>query len=67
MKEFDTRLDEDLPSMSKIASDDILESLYKLRTRESAQLKTVFELYNMEIRLKRSMPNYEKSMIERSI
>ena len=27
-------------SMSKIPSDDILESLYKLRIRESAQLKT---------------------------
>ena len=29
--EFDTRWDEVLPSMSKIAPDDILESLYKLR------------------------------------
>ena len=28
----------------KIPSDDILESLYKLRIRESAQLKTVLEL-----------------------
>ena len=32
--------DEVLLSMSKIPSDDILESLYKLRIRESAQLKT---------------------------
>ena len=31
--------------------DDILESLYKLRIRESAQLKTVSELYDMEIQL----------------
>ena len=31
--------------MSKIPSDDILEDLYKLRKRESAQLKTVLELY----------------------
>ena len=36
VQEFDTRWDEFL---SKIPSDDILESLYKLRTRESAQLK----------------------------
>ena len=44
VQEFDTRWDEVLHSMSKIPSDDILESLYKLRIRESAQLKTVLEL-----------------------
>ena len=38
-----------LLSMSKIPSDDILASLYKLRIRESPQLKTVLELYDMEI------------------
>ena len=47
VQEFDTRWDEVLLSMSKIPSDDILESLYKLRVRESAQLKTVLELYDM--------------------
>ena len=36
-------------SMSKNPSDDILDSLYKLRIRESDQLKTVLELYDMEI------------------
>ena len=35
--------------MTQIPSDDILESLYKLRIRESEKLKTVLELYNMEI------------------
>ena len=35
---FDTRWDEVLLSMSKILSDDILESLYKLRILESAQI-----------------------------
>ena len=35
--------------MTKIGPDDVLESLYKLRTRESDQLKTVLELYDMEI------------------
>ena len=35
-----------LLSMTKIPSDDILESLYILRTRESDQLKTVLELYD---------------------
>ena len=49
-----------LLSMSKILSDDILESLYKSRKRESAQLKTVLELYDMEIHQKISMPDYQK-------
>ena len=34
--------------MSKIPTYDVLESLYKLRIRESAQLKTVLELYELE-------------------
>ena len=37
-----------------------MESLYKLRIRESDQLKTVLELYDMEIHQKISMPNYQK-------
>ena len=39
--EFDARWDEVLFSMSKTPSDDILESLCKLRIRESDQLKTL--------------------------
>ena len=38
VQELDTRRDEVLLSMSKIPSDDILESLYKLRIRESVQI-----------------------------
>ena len=69
IQEFETRWDEVLLSMSKIPSDDILESLYKLRIRESAQLKTVLELYDMEIHQKISMPNYQKlkTMVKRRI
>ena len=37
--EFDTRWDEVPLSMTKIPSDEILESLYKLRIRKSDQLK----------------------------
>ena len=37
----------------------ILWSLYKLRIRESEQLKTVLEFYEMDIQ-KISMPNYQK-------
>ena len=39
VQEFDTRWDEILLSMTKVPLDDILESLYKLRIRESDQLK----------------------------
>ena len=68
VQEFDTRWDEVLLSMSKIPSDEILESLYKLRIRESDQFKTVWELYDMEIHQKISMPNYQKlkTMVKRS-
>ena len=56
-----------LLSMSKIPSDDILERLYKLRIRESAQLKTVLDLYDMEIHQKVSMLNNQKlkTMVKR--
>ena len=60
IQDFDTRWDEVLLSMSKIPPDDILESLYKWRIRESAQLKTVLELYDMEIHQKISVPNNQK-------
>ena len=55
--------------MSKIPSDDILESLYKLRICESAPLKTVVEFYDVEIHQKISTPNYQKlkTMVKRSI
>ena len=41
----------------------------KLRIRESDQLKTVLELYDLEMHQKISMPNYQKlkTMVKRSI
>ena len=60
IQEFDTRWDEVPLTMSKIPSDEILESLYNLRIRESDQLKNVLELYDMEIHQKTSFPNYQK-------
>ena len=49
--------------------DDILEGLYKLRTRQSEKLKTVLELYDREIHQKKSGPDYHrfKTMVKRSI
>ena len=60
VQEFDTSWDEVLLSVTKIPSDDVLETLYKLRIRESAQLKNELELYDMEIHQKISMPNCQK-------
>ena len=55
--------------MTKIAPDDILEGLYKLRIRESEKLKTVLELYDLEIQQKKLGPDYHrlKTMVKRSI
>ena len=46
--------------MTKIPPDDVLESLFKLRIRVTDQLKTVLELYDMEIHQKISKPNHQK-------
>ena len=43
--------------MTKIPLDDILEGLYKLRIRESEKLKTVLELYDLEIHQKKLGPD----------
>ena len=54
IQEFDSKWDGSLLSMTKIPSDDILEGLYRLRTRGSEKLKTVLDLYNMEIHQKKA-------------
>ena len=43
--------------MTNIPPDYILEGLYKLRIRESEKLKTVLELYDLEIQ-KKVGPDY---------
>ena len=60
IQEVDTRCDEVLLSLSKIPSEYVLESLHKLRIRESARLKTVLELYDMEIHQKISTLFHQK-------
>ena len=69
IQEFDSKWDEILFSMTQIPSDDILEGLYKLRIRESEKLKTVLELYNMEIHQKKAGLDCHilKTMVKRSI
>ena len=55
--------------MTQIPPDEILESLYKKRICKSEKLKTVLELYNMEIHQKKAGPDYHrlKTMVKRSI
>ena len=69
IQEFDSKWDGILLSMTKIPPDDILEGLYKLRIRESAKLKTVLELYDLEIHQKKAGPDFHrlKTMVKRSI
>ena len=69
LQEFDSKWDGILLSMTKIPPDDILEGLYKLRIRESERLKTVLELYDLEIHKKKIGPDYHRSktMVKRSI
>ena len=69
IQEFDSKWDGILLSMTKIPHDDILEGLYKLRIRESEKLKTVLELYDLEIHQKKLGPDYHrlKTVVKRSI
>ena len=69
IQEFDSKWDGILLSMTKIPHDEILEGLYKLRIRESGKLKTVLDLYDLEIHQKKLGPDYYrfKNMVKRSI
>ena len=69
IQEFDSKWDGILLSMTQIPSDDILAGLYKVRIRESEKLKTVLELYDLEIHQKKVGPDYHrlKTMVKRSI
>ena len=58
IQEFDSKWDGILLSMREIPPDNILEGLCKLRIRESEKLKTVLELYKMEIHQKKAGPDY---------
>ena len=49
IQEFDSKWDGILLTMTQIPYVEIFENLYKLRIRESEKLKTVLDLYTMEI------------------
>ena len=67
IQEFDSKWHKILLSMTQIPSDDILEGLYKLKIRESEKLKTVLELYDLEIHQKKAGPDYDrlKTMVKK--
>ena len=69
LQEFHSKSNRILLSMTKIPPDDILEVLYKLRLRESEKLRTVLELYDLEIHQTTMGPDYHrlKAMVKRSI
>ena len=71
IQEFDSKWDGILLSMTKIPPDDILEGLYKIRIRESEKLKTVLELYDLEIHSSEEKQDFDhhrlKTMVKRSI
>ena len=60
IQEFDSKWDGILLSMTKVPPDDILEGLFKFRIRESEKLKTVLELYDLEIHQKKIGPDYHR-------
>ena len=69
IQEFDSKWDGISSSMTKIPPDDSLEGLHKLRIRESEKLKTVLELYDLEIHQKKIGLDYHrlKTMVKRSM
>ena len=60
VQESDMRWDEILQTKRKIPPNDVLESLYKLRIRESDQLRNVLELYDLQVHQKISKRGYPK-------
>ena len=56
-------------SMEQIPPDESLESLYKLRIRESQKLKSVLEWYNLDIYQNKTKPDSHrlKTMVKRGI
>ena len=69
IQEFDSKWDGISLSMTKIPHDDILEGLYILRIREFEKLKTLLELYDLQIHQKKLGFDYHrlKTMVKRSI
>ena len=65
IQDFDTRWDQ--LSASDIPKESVLETLYKMRIRESVQLQTVLAMHDQEIDRDRAMPSYQRLKIDQTI
>ena len=59
IQDFDTRCDQATLSASEVSKENVLESLYKMKIRGSAQLQTVLAI-EQEIDRDRAMPSYQR-------
>ena len=66
IQDFDKRWDQAPRKASEILKENVLESLYKLKIRDSVQFQTVLAMYEPEIDRDRAMPIYQrlKKLIE---
>ena len=69
IQDFDTRWDQALLAATEIPKENVLESLYKMRVRDSVQLQTVLAMYEQEIDQNRAMPSNQRlqTMVRRRI
>ena len=63
VQRFDTRWDEVLPPIKEVPQGNVLESLYKMRIRDSEQLKTVLALCDQDIEHKYIPPSDQRLKI----
>ena len=69
IQDFETRWDQALLSASEVPKQNVLESVYKMKIRESVQVQTVLAIHDQEIDRDRAMTSYQrlKTMVRRHI
>ena len=69
IQDFHTIWEQALLAANEILEENVLESLYKMRIRDSVQHQTVLAMYEQEIDQHRAMPSYQrfKTMVKRHI
>ena len=59
IQDQDTRWDQPLFSAIEIPRENVLESLYKMKMRDSVQLQSVLAVYDLEIDRNLALPSYQ--------
>ena len=59
IQDFDTRWDQTPVSACEVPKENVLESLYKMKIRESVELQTALAMYEQKIDRDRTMPSYQ--------